>query len=161
MLTYLFYMVWGISMALPQQKTREIVFQILYSQDVVKIEDEDIIPFIMSLLMVTKKSVLHALEKCHEIREKVTEIDALVQEVSTSYDFDRIPLIERNILRLAIHEILFEENVPGKVAIAEAIRLARKFSTPESATFINAVVDPIYQRHLLNKSASKEQALLT
>src|SRR5690606_29501809 len=59
--------------------------------------------------------------------------------------FERIPRVERNILRLAVFELLHDPSVPPTVAIAEAIRLTRKFATPEAATFINAVLDAIFK----------------
>lgn len=133
-------------MALPQQKEREIVFQILYSQDIAKIEEEEIVPFIMKELLVTKKSVCQALQRCQLILSKKVELDAQIEQASISYEFSRIPLIEKNILRLAAYELLFDEKIPEKVAIAEAIRLSRKFSSPESGSFINAVLDVIFQK---------------
>lgn len=67
----------------------------------------------------------------------------MITEHSTSYEFERIPRIERNVLRLGVYEIMYDSDIPPKVAIAEAIRLTRKFATPESATFVNAILDSI------------------
>ena len=65
---------------------------------------------------------------------------------SLNYDFDRIQTVTKNILRLAVFELFFDPSIPPKVAIAEAIRLSRKFSTPESAAFVNALLDHLYRQ---------------
>jgi transcription antitermination protein NusB len=135
-------------MALPQQKFREIVFQILYSLDIGMSKEDDIINLIMNELAVTKKIVRCAYEKVQAILQKKNEIDALITKMSLSYEFERIQTVERNILRLGVYEIIFEEGFPPKVAIAEAIRLARKFGSPESASFVNAVLDGVYKSSL-------------
>lgn len=132
-------------MALPKQKFREIVLLLLYSYDIAKSELEDVIAMIMETLLVTKKTVKEAQERVDDILLKVEEIDKLIQSISFSYAFERIQKIECNIIRLGAYEIIFDESVPYKVAISEAIRLARKFSTPEAATFVNALLDAIYQ----------------
>ena len=77
--------------------------------------------------------------------EKKEEIDALITKHSQGYGLERIPRVERNIVRLGIYELLFVPEVPQKVAIAESMRLARKFSTKEAATFVNAIMDSVYQ----------------
>lgn len=133
-------------MAATQQKFREILFQLLYSQDFVDNEKEDIIPFLMAQNEVTKKTIYQAQEKQKAVLEKKEAIDKLITEASLEYDFARIPRVEKNILRLGVYEICFDSAIPPKVAIAEAIRLARKFATPEGSAFINAILDAIYKK---------------
>jgi N utilization substance protein B len=139
-------------MAFQQQKFREIVFQMLYSSDIGKVKQEDIENLLMKELAVTKKTVQAAYERVKEVQKHQKQIDALIAETSQDYQFDRIQAIERNVLRLALYEMLHDDQIPPKVAIAEAIRLSRKFSTPESSSFINAILDAIY------KSSQGEQA---
>jgi len=123
------------------QKNREILFYLLYSADFGG--DEEATALIMQQLTVTRSEVRRAQEQLRAIREKQSEIDQLIKERSKEYDFDRIGRVERTLLRLCSFELLFS-TVPPKVAIAEAIRLARKFAAPESAAFVNAVLDTIY-----------------
>lgn len=133
-------------MAVTQQKFREILFQLLYSQDFADNEKEDIIPFLMAEHEVTKKTIYQAQEKQRAVMEKKEAVDKLITEASHAYAFGRIPGIERNILRLGVYEICFDSTIPPKVAIAEAIRLARKYATPEGSTFVNAILDAIYKK---------------
>ena len=131
-------------MALPAQKFREIVFQILYSRDFDATAESDMVPFMMNELKVTKRSMLDAYAKMHAILAKKGELDVLIASSSKEYAFERISRVEKNIMRLGLFEMLFDESIPQKVAIAEAIRLTRKFGTPESAQFVNAIMDAVY-----------------
>lgn len=133
-------------MSLPQQKFREIVFQALYAEQLGSTEKEEMIALLMRELEVTKKSVREALARVEAILPHLPEIDLLLGKTSTSYTFERIQTVEKNILRLSVYELLYDESVPKKVAIAEGMRLARKFGTPESAQFVNALLDTIYKQ---------------
>lgn len=134
-------------MSLPQQKFREMVLQLLYSTDIGHSAEEDMIPLIMKELSVTKKSVKEAQEKVREILKNKKSLDKTIADTTLNYEFERIQSVERNILRLGAYELLYDESIPPKVAIAEALRLARKFGTPESAAFVNAVLDHIFKRN--------------
>lgn len=131
-------------MPISPQKFREIVFQLLYSDDFGG--SAEVAEMLMAQLCVTKKIVREASEVKEKILEKKKQIDELICNHSESYDFKRIPRIERNVVRLGAYELLFSSDVPPKVAIAEAIRLTRKFATPEAAAFVNAVLDSIYKQ---------------
>lgn len=132
-------------MAIPQQKFRELVFQLLYSSDLGDPDEEELVPLMMKELSMTKKIVKMGVDRLHAIRARLPEIDALIRKTTQSYSFERIQTIERNVLRLGVYEMLFDADIPEKVAISEAIRLTRKFSTHESAHFINAILDTIYK----------------
>ncbi len=70
-------------------------------------------------------------------------IDDTIQRHSTNWSFSRIALIDRNLLRIAVFEIMFLDDVPAVVSIDEAVDIAKKFSTPDSGKFINGVLDKI------------------
>lgn len=131
-------------MGLPPQKFREAVFQILYSQDFV-VSEEEIVPFMMNELKTTRKAMGEARQRAQQVLAKISEIDSLIKASSTEYSFERISGVERTILRLGIFE-LSDPQIPPKVAIAEAIRLCRKFGSPESAQFVNAILDGVFKK---------------
>lgn len=137
------YLFGNESMPFSPQKFREIVFQLIYSDDFGS--DVEIVEMLMAQLSVTKRVVREASALKDKILEKKKEIDELIRSHSESYDFERIPRIERNVIRLGVYELLFSKEVPPKVAIAESIRLSRKFATPEAATFVNAILDSVYK----------------
>lgn len=133
-------------MSLPYKKFREIVLLLLYSHDFSDGEEEDTSALVMNELKVTQKYLTQAHQLRRDIESKISELDQHIRESAISYEFERIPRVERNILRLGAYELLHSPQIPGKVAISEAIRLSRKFASPESATFVNAVLDAIYQK---------------
>ena len=135
-------------MALSQQKSREILFQILFSHDFSDVDDEEICEFIMQQFYVTRRAVRDLLAEEKKIWQHLAEIDARIARYSQSYEPHRIPKVELNVLRLAIYEMLYLPSLPPKVSIAEAIRLTRKYSTAESSSFINALLDAMYKAEL-------------
>lgn len=132
-------------MALPKEKFREIVFQLLYSSDFAPGEKGESVPLIMEQLGVTKRTLGQALEVQSKILQCQSELDTHIRTLSTEYPFERIPRIEKTILRLGAFELLYDASVPPKAVIAEAIRLCRKFAAPESGKYVNAILDALYK----------------
>jgi transcription antitermination protein NusB len=73
-------------------------------------------------------------------------IDPLIAEAATNWRLERLAIIDRLVLRLAVYELLERRDVPHAVVINEAIELARTFSTPEAVRFVNGVLDAIRKR---------------
>lgn len=134
-----------VSMAFPQRKFREIVFQILFCQETEESQEEELCVLLMHELAVTKKTVRTALQRAREIWNQKAGLDDKIAAVSEEYAFGRIQSVEKNVLRLCLYELLNERSVPPKVAVAEAIRLTRKFGSPEGAHFVHAILDAVYQ----------------
>ncbi len=118
------------------------MFQLLYSCDFGS--DPEVQEMLMAELRIARAPLRQAVEMRDKIVEKKEEIDALISKYSESYAFDRIPRVERNIVRLGIYELLFTREVPPKVVIVEALRLSRKFATAETVKFVNALLDAVY-----------------
>lgn len=76
------------------------------------------------------------------IREK-KNLDAAIQKIALNWDISRMPIIDRNILRMASFEIICCADIPRKVAINEAIDIAKKYSTADSGAFVNGILDKI------------------
>ena len=75
--------------------------------------------------------------------EKKTEIDVKIASLADNWDFERLAVVDRNILRLALYEMLFRTEIPPVVSINEAIEIAKKFSTAESGKFVNGLLDRV------------------
>lgn len=73
------------------------------------------------------------------------KIDELITTYSQGWDMDRMPVIDRNILRLGIYELLWSKEVPEAVAISEALELAQTLSTEDSSKYINGVLSKILE----------------
>ena len=89
------------------------------------------------------QSFAQALIKKLLLHEK--EVDELLKKISANWPQDRMAIIDRNILRLGISELLFDSTTPPKVVINEAIEIAKKFGTNESPDFINGILDKIFK----------------
>lgn len=75
--------------------------------------------------------------------EKISEIDALLKGTAEHWVLERMASVDRNIMRLAAYEILFMRDIPPAVTINEALEIAKKYSTGESAAFINGILDKL------------------
>lgn len=82
-----------------------------------------------------------------DVAEHHQEIDRALQAALTNWRLERLAAIDRNILRIAAAEILYNPDVPPIVAIQEAIRLAEKYGTADSPRFVNGVLDALVRRH--------------
>ena len=78
--------------------------------------------------------------------EHLADIDALIAKYADNWDMKRMAVIDRNILRLGVFELLHLEEVPPKVSINEAIELAKRFGDAESGKFINGILDAIHKK---------------
>lgn len=77
-------------------------------------------------------------------RSHLQEIDEKISGVTEHWELRRMAIIDKNILRLGVYELLYRNDIPPKVSINEAIELAKKFSTKNSGTFVNGILDKIY-----------------
>jgi N utilization substance protein B len=77
------------------------------------------------------------------VLEKTDAVDGALREHTQNYELDRLSAVDRNILRLAVHEMLHCDDIPPVVSINEAIDIAKKYGTEESGRFVNGVLDKI------------------
>ena len=75
--------------------------------------------------------------------ERVDELDKMIGRYTDNWKLHRMAAVDRNILRFATYEIIYLEDIPTKVAINEAVNIAKKFSQPDSGKFVNGVLDKI------------------
>jgi N utilization substance protein B len=78
--------------------------------------------------------------------EHVAEIDELLDDASQGWSLERMPAVDRNVLRLGVYELLYVDDIPDAVAITEAMNLVRDLSTDESPAFVNGVLGSIQRR---------------
>jgi len=71
----------------------------------------------------------------------------LIGEKTIGWKFERLALLDRNILRLGVYELLYFDDVPPEVALDEAVELAKKFGTEQARKFINGILDRIWKEH--------------
>ncbi len=92
-----------------------------------------------------------------EVKKNMVEIDAIIEKYAPQWPIDQITIIDRNVLRIGIYELKFNNEVPPKVAINEAIELAKNFGGPSSGKFVNGVLGAIYKDLLETNPADANQ----
>ena len=87
-------------------------------------------------------------DKYNKIQEHLEEIDQLLNEISTGWKTKRMGRVDLNILRLAVYEMKYDEDVPVKVAINEAVEIGKTFGGEDSASFINGILGKVAREAL-------------
>ena len=130
-----------------RRKSRELALQILYQAD----SGLETIENISSSFWETRGASsspqirLFAEDLSHGVMKRRDEIDSLVEGCSEHWIIDRMATIDRNIIRLAVYELLWRDDIPPKVTINEAVDIAKKYSTKDSGAFVNGILDRIWR----------------
>ena len=131
---------------------REAAVQFLFQKDLNSESQEGpLLADFWELRPATKKIQDFASELIEGILEHRADIDARIKKYVANYELDRIAAVDRNILRVAIYEMLFCRDIPPVVSINEAIEIAKRFGSEESGRFVNGVLDRL--RHDLPRPA--------
>ncbi len=128
-----------------RRKSREYALQVLYAIDLNPTPVDEFFQSFWELNKSRPEIMDYSMGLVHGTVDKKKEIDALISKHSSNWKVARMAVTDRNILRLATYELMEEPGVPAKVIINEAIEIARKFGTTDSATFVNGVLDSIHQ----------------
>ena len=89
------------------------------------------------------------------VMSNLQNIDKYIIEYATEWPLDQITIVDRNILRIGVYELIFDNDIPSKVAINEAIEIAKAFGSDSSGKFVNGVLGAIY-KNILNESGEKK-----
>ncbi len=129
-----------------RRKAREIALQLLYQLDVQgESSPEPHLPEFWARHPVDAEARAFAEALVRGTKLHEDKIDGMISQYAENWELDRMAVVDRNILRQGIFELLWMEDVPPKVAINEALEIAKKFSTHESSRFINGVLDRIHK----------------
>ena len=127
-----------------RRRAREYALQILFQLDVTNselsndvmrdfweniAEDDDVKEFTDDIVTGTRKNI--------------EEIDSVLNSTAENWSIDRMAVVDRNVLRAATYELLYRPDIPPSVIINEAIEISKKYSTGDSASFINGILDKI------------------
>ena len=125
-------------------QAREAALKILYAIDITKEDAETCINNFWLAQDEVKPEVRYFADAlvCGFCANKA-EVDKVITAYATNWELDRMAVIDRNILRAATYELIFSEDIPPKVAINEAIDLAKKYGDKDSGSFVNGVLDKI------------------
>ena len=137
-------------------QARECTLKLLYQWDITgksvdiiwdefkqsgEVKDDEILAF-------TKRLVLG-------VGEHLEVIDAKISKYATNWQFNRMAVIDRNILRLGVFELKFTKDIPPKVTINEAVELAKRYGDVESSKFVNGILDKIHKTEVISEKTKE------
>lgn len=130
-----------------RRELREHIFKILFQVEFNSIEEmqEQTALYFDDIALNDGKEKTYILDKLNNIVERISEIDEKINEYSEGWKVDRLGKVELSIIRLAVYELLYDEDIPTGVAINEAVELAKTFGSDSAPAFINAVLGKIFR----------------
>lgn len=130
-----------------RRRAREIVLQVLFEEDLHPMRDEQIaMDFLFKRLSYNDSLIDFAKELLVGVRAHRAEIDKLLSKYSANWSIKRMATSDRNVMRIAAYEMLYGET-PGRVAINEAIDIAKRYGSLNSGAFVNGILDRMFKDH--------------
>lgn len=133
-----------------RRKARECILQALFSYDFTGQvpEKQEILKTLKAIEPEARPSpgdavILFIEDVVSGTISKIDDIDLIIKRQAKNWDLERIAFVDRNILRFAAYEIMYRMDIPKRVSINEAVEIAKKYSTSDSYSFINGVLDKI------------------
>jgi N utilization substance protein B len=126
-----------------RRNARELALQALFSMDVNRDFSDDMLERFCGHFQPAGSIGPFFMQLVTGVIRLMPRIDQLIERYSRHWKLDRMPCVDRNIMRIAVFEILSCEDIPPKVSINEAIDIAKKYGTEDSGAFINGIIDSI------------------
>jgi len=126
-----------------RRRARELAMQALFYMDMRKGSLEEMLELYCRCFSPSKKNLPFFLELVNGVMQHRPKIDSIIERFSNNWKLSRMSCVDRNIIRIAVFEMLFCRDIPPKVSINEAIDVGKKYGTDESGAFINGILDSI------------------
>ena len=134
-----------------RRKSRELAMQMLFQGDLGKQKPEEVEKLFWESRDDVDEETRGFADDLHRIAtQREDEVDALIQKHAQNWRLERMPVVDRNLLRTAVAEMLGFPKTPAAVVINETLEIARRYSAPESLNFVNGVLDAV-GRELMEK----------
>ncbi len=131
-----------------RHQSREMALQILYCMDMLEEQSQDLYEALSALLAPKQQPSAFCRRLVEGVMDRREELDGIIEQHSSNWRIYRMSGVDRNLLRLAVFEMLCCDDIPAKVAINEAVEIGKKFGTEETGPFVNGVLDGIRQHRL-------------
>ena len=132
-----------------RHRLRSVALESLYEWDFYGKNDKDIKTYLkqtMDEFAPNAEEMDFATNLCKGILQNAEQIDKIITDAAPDWPMDQITMVDRNVLRMGVYELLFDKEVPPKVAINEAIELAKTFGGKSSGKFVNGVLGSIFRK---------------
>lgn len=128
---------------------RECALKILYQVELINIPPERAIPSFWEQESEHPADVREfAADIVNNVFMRVKDIDDKISEYATNWQITRMAVIDRNVLRIGLYELMYAPGIPPKVAINEAVELAKKYGDMQSSKFVNGILDKIHKQEI-------------
>ena len=117
--------------------------QALFYMDMRQKSSPEMLALYCQCFAPSQKALPFFTELVSGVMQYKTQIDAIIERFSNNWKLSRMSCVDRNIMRIAVYEMLFCRDIPSKVSINEAIDVGKKFGTEDSGAFINGILDSI------------------
>ena len=128
-----------------RSQARESALKALYQMDITKDPPGQALKVFFRHHRVPVSSQPFVSQLVQGTAQHLAQIDETLSRHATNWTLERMAIVDRNILRLGVFELLFEEETPPKVVINEAVELAKRFGTADSGKFVNGVLDSVHK----------------
>ena len=138
----------SLARRIDRTRARAWALQIHYQWDVGEREKtfSDVLEEVMAMRRIAESRMPYLRRLAAELDARGDELDDLLEVALDNWRMDRLALLDRGILRIAAAELIYLDEIPPKVSIQEAVRLAERYSGLESPGFVNGVLDALYKR---------------
>ena len=126
-----------------RRRSRELAMQALYQMEMNQDHSREAVELFCKHFGVTENVKPFFLRLVEGVKKVQREIDPLIKSFSENWKISRMSRADRNIMRIAVYEILYCDDIPPKVSINEAIDIGKKYGTEDSGPFINGILDSI------------------
>jgi N utilization substance protein B len=127
-----------------RRKAREHALQILFQLDIKKEKPSAVV---LKRFWAEQQADDEVKDFAEEIvkgtYKHLAEINKLIRQCAKNWSLDRMAIVDRNVLRMAVYEVLYRMDIPSSVTINEAIEIAKKYGTDESGAFVNGILDSV------------------
>jgi N utilization substance protein B len=126
-----------------RRRSRELAMQVLFQIEMNGDDSEEAVELFCKHFEVSKNAKPFFLRLVNGVKVCQDELDRLIERFSDNWKISRMSGVDRNLMRVAVYELLYCEDIPPKVSINEAIDIGRRFGTEQSPAFINGILDSI------------------
>ena len=130
----------------PRRKAREVTMQALYALEINNGYPKDVLELCDDSFNNSENDI-YARELFNCVVEKQSWADDLISQCLENWEYGRVAILDKILLRMGVSEIYHIDDVPPKVSISEMVEIAKVYSTEESSSFVNGILDTIYKNY--------------
>lgn len=137
-----------------KRQSRELALQVLFQKEFLKTKSlDELFELYQKYLSIDNQDVVHSKELIITVSTNLSALDTIIEKYANNWSVSRLSLVDLNILRMGIAEMLFlKQPTPPVVVIDEAIELAKKYSSLDAPGFINGILDKVYNVEVKRES---------